>query len=442
MFRSENSRTKLAIKNIFGSLLVKGGSVLISLMVVPLTINYVNATQYGIWLALSSIIAWFSLFDIGLGNGLKNKLAEALANEDTKMAKIYVSTTYAILFLLVLLFITVFLIADRFVQWSTLLSLPAEMEAELRQLIKVVFIFFCLQFIFQTIVVILTAHQNVSTASLLVFLGNLLSLVCIYILAKFSQGSLFYLGVVFSVTPIIVYIIASVFLFKTSYQSIMPSFRTIDFKHSKSLMGLGIKFFIIQIAAVFLFQTTNVILVKMFGPDEVTSYNISYKYFGIITMIFSIVMAPFWVAFSDAYYKNDVLWIKETVRKLLKIWLLVSSLGCLMLLVSSTIINFWVGETVKYSLTDGFAMLLFFMTTSFGSIFVFFVNGTGKVLIQFIISLAIPFLFIPLAIYLGRHFGQSGVIYASVICNFYGIVIAPIQYYKLVNRKATGIWDK
>ena len=115
IFNSDNTRTKLAIKNIIGSLFVKGGSILISLLIVPLTINYVSTEKYGIWLTLSSIIAWFSFFDIGLGNGLKNKLAHAIANEDHNLAKIYISTTYAILAILVAIFILVFFVFNHFI---------------------------------------------------------------------------------------------------------------------------------------------------------------------------------------------------------------------------------------------------------------------------------------------------------------------------------------
>ncbi|HEY8397174.1 MAG TPA: oligosaccharide flippase family protein, partial [Flavihumibacter sp.] len=318
LLQSDNARTKLAIRNIIGSLFVKGGSVLISLLLVPLTIKYVNATQYGIWLALSSIIAWFSFFDIGLGNGLKNKLAEALAKEDTELARSLVSTTYALLCILVLAFVAIFLVVHHFMNWSAALSLPAEMEPELRRLISLVFILFCIQFILQTIMVILTAHQQVSTASFLSFLGNLLSLVFIFILTKTTEGNLYYLGLAFSATPLVVYFFSSLFYFKTKFRLIAPSFKSINFGYSKVLMGLGVKFFIIQIAAIILYQTTNILLLKLYDAEEVTAYNVSYRYFGVITMVFSIVMSPFWVAFSDAYHKQDFEWIKKTVNKLVK----------------------------------------------------------------------------------------------------------------------------
>ena len=96
-FTNGHERTLKAKKNIAASFLIKGLNIGIGLILVPLTINYLNPTKYGIWITLSSVIGWFSFFDIGLGNGLRNRFAEALANKDHNLARTYVSTTYAVL---------------------------------------------------------------------------------------------------------------------------------------------------------------------------------------------------------------------------------------------------------------------------------------------------------------------------------------------------------
>ncbi|HAI41924.1 MAG TPA: hypothetical protein DCM40_29270, partial [Maribacter sp.] len=68
-----NSRTNLLIKNVFSSLILRGLGTAINFLFVPLVINFVNAERYGIWLTLSSVLTWFTLLDIGFGNGLRNK---------------------------------------------------------------------------------------------------------------------------------------------------------------------------------------------------------------------------------------------------------------------------------------------------------------------------------------------------------------------------------
>src|SRR5665647_2891168 len=86
-FTKGHERSIKAKKNILASFVIKGLSIAISLVLVPLTINYINPSRYGIWLTLSSIIAWFSFFDIGFGNGLRNKFAEALAEGQEELAR-------------------------------------------------------------------------------------------------------------------------------------------------------------------------------------------------------------------------------------------------------------------------------------------------------------------------------------------------------------------
>jgi len=63
---------------------------------VPVAINYLGKVEYGIWLTLASILSWLINLDFGIGNGLRNKLAESLALNDLKLARIYVSTSYTV----------------------------------------------------------------------------------------------------------------------------------------------------------------------------------------------------------------------------------------------------------------------------------------------------------------------------------------------------------
>jgi len=60
--KSEDARTLNVVRNTFFSGLMKACSLLCSLIVVPITINYLNTENYGIWMAMTSIIYWFAFF--------------------------------------------------------------------------------------------------------------------------------------------------------------------------------------------------------------------------------------------------------------------------------------------------------------------------------------------------------------------------------------------
>ena len=171
-----HERSIKAKKNIFFSVLIRGASIAISLVLVPLTINYINPSRYGIWLTLSAIVGWFSFFDIGLSNGLRNKFAEAKATGNDSLAQVYVSTTYAILTIVFGILWILFLLINTFLNWAHILKISESMQSEISLLAVIVFTYFCLQFVLRIITTITTANQQPAKASLIDLLGQLLSL--------------------------------------------------------------------------------------------------------------------------------------------------------------------------------------------------------------------------------------------------------------------------
>ena len=441
-FTKGNQRSLNAKKNIAFIAILKGLSIAISLFLVPITIHYVNPTRYGIWLTLSSIVGWFYFFDIGLGNGLRNKFAEAIASGKTELARTYVSTTYAILIIIIAIVLCIFYCINPFFNWAKILNTSADMAGELSILALIVFTFFCLEFFLQLITIILTANQQPAKASIFGFLGNLLSLCVIFLLTKTTSGNLIYLGTVFSVTPVLVLVSSSLWFYTHSYKQYAPSVKFVKFHLARDLMGLGIKFFIIQIAAIILYQTSNIIIAHLFGPEQVTPYNIAYKYFSVITMTFSIIMLPLWSAYTEAWFKKDIDWIKNTVNKLILIWGLITISVIIMFVFSTFIYRMWVGKEIKVPISVSAVMAAYVVINGWCGIFSQFLNGVGKIKLQLYSGVFGALLNIPLAILLGKHLGIYGVILSTVLLGMVSAVWSPIQYLKLINNKATGIWNK
>lgn len=264
-FTKGNPRSINTKKNIAFSFVTKALSIGASLLLVPLTIHYVNPVQYGIWLTLSSIITWFSFFDIGFGNGLRNKFAESVALGKYRLARTYVSTTYAILGIISITATAIFFFLNNYINWSKVLNAPIALNKELGLLALIVFTFFCVQFVLQLITVILTADQQPAKASLFNLLGSVLSLLLIFILTKTTKGSLIYLGLSLSAMPMLVLTLSTIWFYTHEYKKYAPAFKYVKFKFTKNLLNLGGKFFIIQIGALVLFQTDNIIIAQIFG---------------------------------------------------------------------------------------------------------------------------------------------------------------------------------
>lgn len=186
----------------------------------------------------------------------------------------------------------------------------------------------------------LTADQKPALASLIQTGGQVLAFVCIYILTKNTTGSLSALALAFSGIPCLLLLVVSILMFYGKrYKIVAPSLHYIRFSLTKKILGLGGQFFVIMISMLFIFQFINIILSRVEGPEAVTQYNIAYKYFNVLNMVFVIVLTPFWSAFTDAYVKKDYNWMSGIVKKLEFLWLLCIPILILMVLCSNFFIN-------------------------------------------------------------------------------------------------------
>ena len=117
-----------------------------------------------------------------------------------------------------------------------------------------------------------------------------------------------------------------------------------------------------------------------------SQYNIAYKYFNVLNMAANIILTPFWSAFTDAYIKRDYNWMRGTLEKLEKLWLLCIPILVLMVLSSDLLYKFWIGDSVAVSFSLSFCMAIYVLCQTGGNMYMFLINGTRQ------IPLAVPFI--------------------------------------------------
>lgn len=414
----------------------------ISFLYVPILIHQLDTVNYGIWLTLTSIVSWCSFLDIGLGHGLRNLLAEAIAKNEKNIMKNLVGTSYAILTGIILILIPIILISFPLFDWAKILNAPSSMSKELLYLAIIVIICFFIQFVLNLINSILFAIQKPAQSSFITFISQLVAFIIVYILSLQNKSySLVTYGSIISLIPIFITLIYTIYLFKTKLNFLSFSYKNINFSLAPQLFNLGIKFFFIQLTAIILFQTNNLILTHVTGPEKVTDFNISYKYIGIISMIFTIIVTPIWSATTEAFHKQDYQWIKNTIKTLRKIFLLISLVGIILALSSKFVYNIWLGNAVQVDYGVQFLILVYFIANMWCGIHCNILNGIGKVKLQFIITATEALIHLPLAILLGKIFGIYGVLTSMFLMTFINTIWEPIQINKILNKKAKGIWN-
>lgn len=422
---------------------LKGVSILCTLLIVPLTINYVSSYEYGIWLTISSLVAWLSFFDIGIGNGLRNRFIEAIENHDPIRARIYVSTAYAIITLIVVSVWLMAVSASNFINWCKILNADVALRRELLYTVLIVITNFSVLFVLGLNRTLLNAIQKPALASTFDTASQVLLCVILLVVTHFTEGNLIYLALAMGGTSMFVLIVSNIWTYRTVLKDYRPSVKFVKFKYAKDIMSLGIMFFFLQILAIAFYQTNNLIISHYLGPNEVTVYNIAFKYMQVLPMAFTIILTPFWSAFTEAMVNEDYDWMKSVRRRLMQTLLLFGIIGFVMALLSPFIYKIWIKDVVLVPFAVTFLVYIFQMLNMWGTLWTQLLSGLGKIRLQVICSAVCCLSYIPICCYFCDKFGLIGLLIVSVslplLCtSWFGV----IQTNKILNKTASGIWDK
>ena len=435
-----NRRTILLAKNIIVSFFLKGWSAAVVLLMVPLTLKCLGVYQNGVWLTISSMLVWIDQMDIGLGNGLRNKLATYVAQGDMERARQVVSSTFAFLTVLIIpvLLILLWLIWQADVY--TFLNVDVDIIPQLRVALLSAVTLVCMTFIFKFIGNVYMGMQMPAATNLINVVGQTLALAGTWLLFITDRADFLAVVTVNTVAPLLVYIMAYPYTFYWKYPDLKPSIACVNLNSALGLANLGIKFFWIQIASVIQFLTTNILISKFFTPEMVTPYQVAYRYMSLMLVFFTVVCMPFWNATTDAYTRNDMQWITWANRKMSRLSLFIFIALAIMTLLSPWVYEVWIGDRhlVPFGMTCAVAAYIFLLVLSMR--YSYFLNGVGAMRLQLYMT-ASAVVFIPLA-WIVCKFTHDILWFLAVmcLCNLPGLVVNVIQFNKILNGKATGIW--
>ncbi|MBN2816756.1 MAG: oligosaccharide flippase family protein [Campylobacterales bacterium] len=437
------TRTKNYFKQIKGSFLFKGLAILASFLSIPLMIKYLGVEQYGVWSTLLSIVSWIVLFDLGIGNGLRNKISESLADDNKQSAQEYISTAYTIIGAISVVLILIFLLFRQFIPWQKIFNITVVSDSDLQSVVTVTIIFLLLNFWISLINQVFNGFQKTSLVVLNQFLSNLLSLLSVFILYEFYEPSLTKLAICYGISLSISSLMLSFYFYKRNREYI-PKINSFKLSYTKSIVSLGMKFFIIQIAVIAIFTTDKILITQLFGPEYVTNYDVVFKLFSVITIVHGILMAPLWSAYSDAYHRNDIRWIKMTFKSQLKIYFIIILATIALIFLAKPIVKIWVGEEIFLDNILVYSIALFILFSTWNNIFAYFINATNKLYLALRINIFLAIANIPISLLYVKifNFGVEGVVLGTVTSLVIGVVLAPWQSYNIIFNKGHTVWHR
>ena len=423
--RSKNINTQIIL-----SFFLKFLSISLGFVIIPKTLNILGNDQYGVWLTILSVVSWIVSFDVGIGNGLRNKLTESLSLGEYESSCKYISTAYCSLALIGLTIIIVASAIFPFINWHKVFNTTVITNNELRNSFYVITIAVIINFVIIIVNQVMNAFQKTALTNMSGILHS--SLFLIMLLCFKVVNNLYLITCLYSLSLIISGVITS-FIFYRKRMEYIPKLKWFDISKVKDILKLGGGFFIIQIATLVMFSLTSMLIIQLLTAKDVAIYNVTFRLFSTLTLAFSIIVTPYWSAFTEAYKKSDFLWIKSSLNRL-QIFLGITFFFAIVLICfHQNILDLWLGKSkVKPGVSVAFMMALYSIVLNWSNIYSHYLNGIGKIRVQTVVAVVQALLVIPLCLIFTKYFdfGLVGIMLSLVICMVPFAIIGPAITYR------------
>lgn len=427
----DNSKSGIKF-SIITNMMMKPISMVIGLLYTPLLLNYLGKEKYGVWVTILSIVNWITTFDVGLGNGLRNTLTAELLQEEYEEARKSISTAYIGLTSVVTLIFVCGICVGQFLNWNSILNT----DIYIVPVLLISFTFICINFILAIQNNCYYAIQKSEVVALIGVLVQVVNLTGVYCLSKIStENSLVYMAILTGMSGFIMYVCFTIRLWKRA-KYFVPSVKQFCKKKLKKICSLGVKFFLIQIAALILFTTDSLLIANIYSPSEVTPYNTVYKVFGIVHSVFAAILVPMWSRFTVAKEQNDYEWMKNMIKKMQFVWLLFSFGLIILVPIYQPLSDLWLGQRLDYTSGLVFMMAIYYIAFMYSGMYSTVLNGLGDINVQLVCAIVSAISNIPLSIFFAKTCGMglTGICLGTIIGMLFGNVIFTIQVKNILKK--------
>lgn len=422
-------------KNIVLGLVYKPLSMLLSYLYIPVALAYLGDEKYGVWATVLSVLSWISLFDIGIGNGLRNKLAENLKNYDSLKTRKYISSAYIMLTIIVMILMIVTVALFSLVNWKSFFKVEANFSDNLTIVMNISIICMCVSFVMEICKSVYLALQKNHITNLMGLVQQALMLFSVVVLKKYTNGNLVFVAIAYGMSNLVVDLFFTLKLFKYN-RDFIPKVKYFSREEAKDTTGLGIQFFIIQIAAMILYATDNIIITQICGPVQVTPYTTANKLFSMITAVFSIMIAPYWSAITVRKVDGDIGGIKKAEKKMLRLWGM-ATIGCIFLIiVFKPVVHIWLQRDMTFQQGLIPLMAVYAIVYMWNAVYSQIGNGLSLMKVSVIIAIIQSIVNVIASIFLGSILGMKsvGVLLGTVIAMLVSSIVMPIYIEKYLSK--------
>jgi len=438
-----HERFRRASLSALASTAAKGIALVTSLVSVPLTLGYLGAERFGVWMTLSAIIALLGFTDLGIGNSLLNGVAHAAGRDDRPLIRVNVSNGIAMLMTVAAGFGLLFGALYSRIPWGQVFNVGSTAAVgEVGPAAAVLVACFLVGLPASALPQARLGLQQGYVNSMFVGIGNLLALGFV-IWAIQMQLGLPWLVLAMAGAPLLA-TLANGFSLVVRTPWLRPRIRDVNAAIAGSLLRVGSLFLVLQLAGAVAFTSNSIIIAAMIGPSAVATYAVVAKLFQIPTVLVGLALGPLWPAYREALSRGDIQWVRRTFRRSIGLSLSVAGLfSAVLVLLGLPLIAVWVGNAVQPSFGLVLAVGIWTTLSAVGTAIAMLLNGAQALKFQVITAVVMATVNILLSIALTARIGVSGVVWGSVIA-YTAFSLVPVAFYlprlfRRIGRPATPV---
>ncbi len=417
-------------QQVFWSLVIRGGGILVTLIQVPLLLGIMQQEKYGVWLTLLNVVNWISVFDLGITNGLRNKLSELYINQNINDTRKYIFNVFAFLMLFFTLIFIIFMFFEPHLNFQRLFNTQKISENELSGIFNIVFAGIIFRFIFQIPVVLETAKGFTHVSNGLLLIGNILGIIFLYVQGILSSGmiELKTVGLYVVWIPNVLYLFYFLWFIFHKKRLFMPRWSELDLPFIRPLMKISFHFFLIQLTALIIFASIPFILSQLLNPSHATEYNLANSIFNIPLLIMGVLCNPITPLVTQAFVQSDKQWLKQILNKFNVYALILIFITWILYFLSQSVYLLWIGNKVLINPNLVLWIAIYTSINLFLQPFTNIYNGIGKLDVVAYLSPVGVFIFIFSAYNLTIYFQNSiGVVIGLILSSFIGLIYIPFK---------------
>jgi O-antigen/teichoic acid export membrane protein len=424
-------RYRLAAWTILANAASKSAAMAVMLLSVSLTIPYLGAQRFGIWMTIASFAGMLTFLGLGVGNALTNHVASRSARSDAVLLRRAISGGLGLLLMIGLVVGAGLWLLAAWLPWAKLIKVDdALLLLEAQSAAKLFALLFGLNLFTTGIQSVFAGLQRSFEVYLVSALGSLASLGALWWAAQAQAGLSALLAATLGIQSLAILLLLGLLVRRKLFA--LSEISSAVRQETSGLIRIGGLFFVLQVGTMIGWGADTLIISSALGPAAVAVYSIAQRLFQLVTQPLAMMNSPLWGAYADAHAKGDVAFIRRTFKTSMLLTLGVALSGATILFFRSEwLLHCWTGGKVLVPTLLLGLMALWTVLECCGLAFAMFLNGVQVVRPQVIVVSVFCIFVLPLKIWGIGLLGLVAIplaaigVYALTHIYFYGFVFYP-----------------